>query len=198
MADSVVGICNEALTLLGQEPITSLNDQTKAVTYCAIHFPGARDEALSDGQWNCATFRQALVAQSTAPVFGFAFAFPLPTDPYCLRALATSLDMEEGGDSATEWKIEAPRLLVTDASAVNLKYIGRVFDVTQFDPRLSAAVAFRLAYKLAMPLSGSRQLAGDLSALYEAEIKAAKAVDGKVGTPRRILTTTLTRVRNAP
>ena len=39
MANSIIEICNSALTDLGEEPITSLTDNTKAARLCNQRWP---------------------------------------------------------------------------------------------------------------------------------------------------------------
>ncbi len=85
---SVVDICNEAMDLLGAATITALTENSKEARLCNRRFSTVRDATLRSHSWNCAIARADLAADSTAPSFGFANQFPLPTDPFCLRVLS--------------------------------------------------------------------------------------------------------------
>src|SRR5918999_1562297 len=135
MAESEVQICSDALGVLGLDAITSLNDDTKRARVCKRQYPRVRDAILRAHPWNCATFRQVLAQSAATPAFGYSYAHTLPTDPACLRALATDLDREEGG-AGDEWRLEIVnglRVLVADVSPVRLRFTGRITDPTLFD-----------------------------------------------------------------
>lgn len=189
MATSDVEICSAALTLLGDEPITALSDDTARARLAARHYPEVRDEILAAHPWNCALRRASLAQLAAAPAWGYAYAYQLPTDPYCLRVLET-----EDDEVKEPWTIEG-RTLLTDAGSVNLRYIARVEDVTDWPPLLASAVVYALAAKLAYPVTGKASLADAMLKRAELELRRAKAMDGQEGSPRTYRSTALTEVR---
>ena len=64
MATSVIEICNNALVDLGEEPITSLADNTKAARLCNQRWPAVRDAVLRAHPWNCAVTLARLAASA--------------------------------------------------------------------------------------------------------------------------------------
>lgn len=184
MATSVVSICNQALYFLGEDAITALDDGTKAALLCNLLWPEVRDAVLADHPWNCAMIRDELSQDATAPEYGFAYRYVLPTDPYCLRVVETDLDVytDGKGDAAYPWKVEG-RYLLIDATAVYVLYIARVTDVTQYSHQLSRAMAAKMAAELAFPITRNPGIVQGLEELYEQKLSDAKAIDAQEGTP---------------
>ena len=82
-----VSICANALRRLGDDPITSLTDDTERARLCNAFYTDARDAVLRSHPWNFAITRTSLAKLSDAPAYGFNYQYSLPTDPYCLRVL---------------------------------------------------------------------------------------------------------------
>jgi len=136
MANSKVSICNNALLLIGCNPITSLTDGNKAANACNLVFDRTLDTLLRMHLWNFAVTRATLASEVTAPAFGYANSYPLPADYIRLVGLE---------DHSMVYKIESGKLL-TDSDVVNLIYIARIEDVTKYDPLfVEAFVIFLLA-----------------------------------------------------
>lgn len=184
MAASVVDICNQALYLLGHDPITALDDGTRRANLCNLLWPEVRDAVLADHPWNCAVVRDELAQDATDPEFGYENRFALPTDPYCLRVLSTDQDkyMDENGQQAYPWEIEG-RFLVINTMTVKIKYVARVIDVTQYSPKLVTAIAAKLAAELAFPITKNNGVRAQMEELYDRKIAEAKIVDAQEGTP---------------
>jgi hypothetical protein len=82
---SIVEICNGALNQLGATTILSLTEDSKNARLCNQRFTQVRDAVFRSHPWNCLQKRQELAADTTAPAWGFKFAYTLPAD--CLRLL---------------------------------------------------------------------------------------------------------------
>ncbi len=171
---SEVSICNLALTKIGEEQILSLTEDTKAGRLCNLHYAHMRDTVLRSHYWNFAIKRVALAASTTAPVYEYTTAFPLPSD--FIRILDTNL--LRGAD----WKIEANEL-VTDDDAVSIRYVARITDTNQFDPLFVEALAARIGAELAQPLADSVTLTDAMFQLFERKIREARGADAQEGEP---------------
>lgn len=172
---SIVGICNAALISLGASPIMSLSDDKEESRVCQARFEDVRDEVLSVHPWNCALAKAELARSSTDPLFGFAYAYPLPTSPYCLRVLY--MDEEAYGYA---WKIVG-RTLETDSETANIEYIKRLTDPNEMPAMLRGAISARLAAEIAYKLSASHTIAEGAWKLYGAKIAEAISRDGLEG-----------------
>lgn len=146
-----------------------------------------RDSVLRAHPWNCATARQALAQEATAPAWGFLYQYTLPTDPFCLRVLQMS-------DINAVFKIEGRKLL-TDETTANILFIKRIEDPNEFDVSLYNALQWRMAARMAIPLTGQRAVADAMFALYEHVIAGAKLVDGQESPRDKLIVTTLSDVR---
>jgi len=170
---SEVDIANRALTKIGAEPITSFDDGTKRSNLCRDYYPSTRDAVLRAYPWNCAIERQELALDGTAPVFGYAYKYQLPVDPYCLRVLEVEND--------PEFRIEG-RYLHTDEGTVKIKYISRITNPGLFDSLLKEAIEARLSSELSIPVgSGGGADALKIWSLYEAKLREARTMDGMEG-----------------
>lgn len=163
---SVVDICNKALSLLGQESIINLNDQSPQAYACRLHWPSIRDEHLRGHPWNCATKRVSLNRLVTAPAFGFKYQYQLPSD--YLMVLITEPEMP--------FEVEGKKLLC-DAESVAIRYVHTMEDATQFDPQLASAFSYLLASELAYQFTRSNGLAAEYNGIGKDKLGDAKATD---------------------
>ena len=176
MAISTVSICNRALDLLGADPITSLEDGSKAANLCQRNFEPSADSVLRLYPWNAALRRARLPALNEAPGWGYLYQYQLPQGPepaFCLRLLEV--------DNGTDYRVEGRRILADYAAPLDILYIGRIVDVASYDSLLAEAVAAKLAVHLAGNLteSGSRiEVARDYLRTVLAEAKAVDAQEG--------------------
>lgn len=191
MAESEVDLCNAALALVGGPEISALTDTIPAAGLVRRLYARTRDHVLRAGAWNFATRRVSLVASVATPAYEYAYQFPLPTDPYCLRVLGTSL---EPSDDTSLWRVEG-RVLVTDDSAVSIRYLARVTDVGTFDSMFETALIYKLAQGIAEALSSKTSMGAAMRELYERELKEARTVDAQESSPRRAASRTLLDVR---
>lgn len=163
---SALKICNDALTLLGNNPIAALDENTKAARLCNQFYTSAVAATLRAYNWNCATARAELTADTEPPEFGFAIRYALPGD--CLRVVAVS-------GNTHEWKIENGYIL-TNSAVVQIIYIKRI-SASEMDVMLSEAVAVKLASLIAFPLTNSATVAKAMFDLYKEKLADAHTMD---------------------
>lgn len=187
---SDVDICNIALNALGASNIISLTEDSKAARLCNQRYTFVRDSVFRNHPWNCLIQRTSLAQDADAPAFQFAFSYTLPADPFCLRVL----DVENEELGSIVYVIEGRKLL-TDESAINLRYVGLVTDPNQYDSLLIETLAAALASELAYPIANSNTLQTQLYQLYLEKLRAARYVDATEGIADRILATDFTDAR---
>jgi len=185
---SVVDICNEAMDLLGAATIISLTQDSKEARLCNRRFDTVRDAVFRSHLWNVGLTRATLAQDATAPAFGFAYQYTLPTNPYCLRVVSfwnSTVDNEIAAyDSNVMYKIEGRKILSNEGSC-KITYIARVEDTEEYDALLSSTIAHRLAADTAYAITGSMSVAQSMQALYEARLREAKGVDAMEGFPEQ-------------
>jgi len=199
MAESDVQVCSNALLRIGADAITALTDDNPRARLMNALYRPTVDRLLRAHNWNFAQFRATLNEVATAPLWGFAHQFQLPQDPLCLMVLETTLTPD------TPWRIEhwqnatasqSYRVIVTDDTAVSILYVGRLLDVTQWDPLFAYLVETDLAFQASYKIKGAYQLTEMMKEeLKEARLNA-KAKDGQEGRHlKRWASTILTDVR---
>lgn len=143
MANSRVAIMNLALQLLGAPRVGAPDEDSKNAIETNACFDILRDYEQRANAWNFTLCRAVLAPSATAPAFTYAYAFPLPVNPFCLRVLLPSR-------TELDWKIEyhtgAPAILTNDATAIYLRYIGRIEDEAIFDPMFTVMLACSIAW----------------------------------------------------
>ena len=179
---TVTIICNLALAHLGEAPLTAYGEDTQSGRACSLHYVQALDATLRAHRWNFATYRVAVTADATAPVFGWSYRFALPSD--CLRVLEVN-DSEVGDVLTDEYVIENGYIL-TDADTMNLVYIARYQDPVGYDPLFVDAFALSLAVRLTESIRGTTEKTAALQSAYERIIAPlARRVDANEGRRRK-------------
>lgn len=169
VARSKTSIGNQSLGLLGLPPIANIDtEQTKPAKLLRTFWDDTLDEALRSHPWNFATRRKVLSPLAASPEFGYSAAFQLPSD--WLR----SLDL---GD-VRDYMHEGGRILC-NASALELRYIYRVTDITQWDALFLGAFTRNLASKLAYPLTQSNTTKDALWSEYTQYLQQARGINAQ-------------------
>jgi hypothetical protein len=180
---SDIGICNSALSRIGDFAIASLTDTSKAAKLCNLKYADSRDAIFRSYPWNCLQRRAALARSSDTPEWGYDYKYQLPTDPYCLKVLGMK---EQDEDSSVDFVVEG-RYILTDSETCNIRYVGRILDANQYDVNLQDAIAAKLAADICYPLTGSATLTDVMYRNYMATVKQARSVDAQEGTPRTLI-----------
>lgn len=175
---SIVGLCNQALFMLGQKSIISMLDDNEAARLCNGRYVYNRDATIRAYPWNCAQVRVELARSTVVPDWGYSYKYALPTVPLCLRVLS----MEEAETGGYKWKIEG-RWLVTDSLTAHILYLAQLTDVNDMEILLKEAIASRLAADICYALTGSSTQQDKMWALFQAKIREAKSVDAQEGIP---------------
>ena len=128
---SVVDICNRALNLIGQSTIADLTENTPVAQKLSLMWPNLRDSVLRSHPWNCAMERVTLPRLGSTPAWGFSFEYQLPTN--CLRVVKIDPD--------ADYTVEG-RTLRCDQEELDLLYVKRLEDTTQYDSELAEAFSF--------------------------------------------------------
>ena len=178
---SKVDICNEALNLLGANTIASLTEASTTAVLCNRIYDTEVDYLLRQHNWNVAVREANLAAATGTPVVGWLYKFLMPTDPYCLRVL----NVYDTSDEDQNFQCRG-RHIYADVSAIDILYIGRVTDPSEFDSMLMKTLVDLLAYRLAFPVTRSTETATTMFTAFRNSLADAMAVDSQEGTPEQI------------
>ena len=181
MATSVINICNLALTRVGADTITSLEDDTTRAKLCRLHYPESVETTLSAKDWRFARSRATLVPLATSPAFEWVYQFQLPSD--CL--LVTKVyDAGSLSDEQVDWQAEGDKVMA-NVPKINIVYNRNIKDVLLFSAGFTRAVTLLLAAELATGIKASRSLRQELLAEYEHMLRRSGAREGRQGRNRR-------------
>ena len=123
MAANRLALYNIALAALGQRTLDSTSEHReirRALDKVYDAGAGAVDFFLEQGLWDFAMARSSITASTTAPSFGFANQFPLPSDFVRLAQVSADVDF---ADPIIRYEIEGTNLLA-EGSALYLRYVS--------------------------------------------------------------------------
>lgn len=174
-----IDIFNNALTALGEDRLINPGDTSDRAQLLEAVFPLMRDATLRAHPWNFALYRTTLAPASTAPAYGYAKAYELPTDPWCLRVY-------ELADKHIKYDVEGRKLLTDAGAPLHARLIVRVEEIGLYDPLCVDACALRLAWRVCYRLTENRALQQDIWTNYVSLLREARSVDAQEGFPEEI------------
>lgn len=150
MANSAEDICNQALGMVSEKEISSINDDTSTeAILCRTYFQQAWDEMLERVKPRAAQ-DEAILAQTsfTANSYQQAYRYQLPSEPnYCLQVLTTNGVQFKGSGNRL-----IGRLLESADSSMFIRFVFRTTKYGHMTAAFINAASYNLAIKLAVPL----------------------------------------------
>ena len=168
---STVDICNGALNKLGATTILSLTEDSKNARLCNQRYTQVRDSVFRSHPWNCLQKRIELAADTTAPAWGFSYAYTLPSD--CLRLLRI-LDYD------SNYKVEGRKIL-SNTSSMKILYVARVTDPNEYDELLRETLSAALGADIAFGITSNNQTTQNMYQLFQDKLRDARFVDSTEG-----------------
>lgn len=168
---SEVGICNRALQKLGAKRITSLTENSVNARACNTAYEAVRDALYEDHDWVFAIKRFEIAEDATAPDWGKAHAYTLPSD-----FIRLSNDYPEDNLNSKDWEIEGQKIYTDDTSPIYIRYVARITDPnvmsSLFREYFATVLAFELCEEITQSNTKKAQLEKDVRML---EMKAKKS-----------------------
>lgn len=189
-------IVNQALRRIYKAEINSLEtDTTKEARVGRRVYDATRKLLLAKAKWWFAERRAQLTASATTPVFGYDYAYPVPSDYIRL----VSVHPTDDDNSTTPYRLGNQsgddRVILTDSTTCYIRYIFDLEDVAvmsqPFQDALAAWVAWRLSGALPVNLAKEDRL--DQEA--ERALMTAKGIEGAEDWPTRMAEGTWTQGR---
>jgi hypothetical protein len=162
MAISKTDLINKALTLVGANPITNIDDDTNNARIVNRVYEIALRSILSECKWNFATKRHIL-AQSAETLEwyytgeGEAYIYARPTD--VIRIFGTN------DDNAT-WREEGD-LILSDTSGLGITYVYYLDNPDKYTSSFIEALIDKLCSDIAFMIINSASTAQTFLAKYE-------------------------------
>jgi hypothetical protein len=171
---TVEHICNMALDILVEAPITSIDEDTKPARLLKRHFETTRQAELTKHAWSFAIFREELTAIDSGSMPDgetYTYGYELPAD--ALRVLPLT-DTGEAHGVSIPWKLEGTLLLTNYEGPRLVRYIANLTDPDDWDALFVEALAARLAMKIALALTGKPTMLQAAERAYRDTIGTAK------------------------
>jgi hypothetical protein len=189
-----ISVVNFALNILGADSITSLEDEAREAQVMKNIYYISRDAVLEEAEWTFATRRFKPAKSATAPEWGWANAFPIPSD--IIRVTQVDrYDFTRGMERTQADHAIEGREILTDENEVFCKGLRRIEDEGIYSPLFDEAFAYKLAANACLMLTQSNTVLKTWALIYTEAIAKAKARDGMQGTTRRVRNKTLRNSR---
>lgn len=187
-----VDIANQALLWLGEDVITSLEDDSVRANIMKVNYIPTRDAVLEAHEWSFAIERWIPGQLAQDPIFGGLHAFTVP--PEILRVLTVDREWvtpnpsswnKIGAREQLDWVLEGGNILCAE-EVIYCRGIRRIEQEGKFSPLFVQAFAAKLAFLTALSLTASAEIQANMLALYVGFIAEAKSRDGLQGRTKRL------------
>jgi hypothetical protein len=186
-----IDIANLALGWQGNDPITSLEDESERAHQMRINYIPARDATLEAHEWSFAIERFIPGLLEDEPAFGDLNAFSVP--PEILRVISVTdgetgalpFALPIGSAEQLDWVMEGGNILARE-EVIYARGIRRIEQEGMFSPLFVHAFAGKLAYLTALTLTASAEIQANMLGIYTQQILEAKTRDGLQGRTRTI------------
>jgi len=168
---SKVEVANTALSIIGEQPITSFSDDSRSARVVSERYDTVRKAVLRDHPWNSAKTRVKLGALAQAPAFGWQKQYQLPSDWLRLGRI------NGAHPRYARFEIEGRKVLTDMGSPLHIVYVRDEQDPSKWDALLREAVAARLAAEVAVPIVQSREARNDAWQIYTQKLQDARTAD---------------------
>ncbi|WP_180044462.1 MULTISPECIES: hypothetical protein [unclassified Acinetobacter] len=162
-----IDICNQALSLIGADSITSFDDKTSIAKRMKGMYDTSRKALLRLHPFNFATKRIKLSPLTQKPDFGYEYQYQLPND--LIRIISASTE---------DYVLETDKLL-TDSEKLELIYVFDNTNEETFDSLFIECLILYLASKAAKPITGSQGAGESFYIQCQDLIKQLKAVQAQ-------------------
>ena len=175
-------IANWAIIKMGGDRVLSMGDDTPTGRLMTRLFPLVRNAELQRGRWRFAIKRAQLLADATAPEWGYAYAYTLPAD-YLALVQAGEFYVRTLSKSQAPWSIEGRKLLTDINAPLRTRYVSLVTDAGQFHPLFVECLACKLAAEAIVSLKQNAAKLRDLKDSYMDALISAAGVDALESPP---------------
>lgn len=189
-----IAIINTGLTLLGVRTISNIDQENEVARKVKQIFDSSRDDVLRGASWNFASKfeRLSLLAEEVDDddhVPGWTFTYKYPAN--CLKVrkvfndstlLSRRLVDRNKNFREVIATTSGEKALVSNLNLAQVEFTFQVTDTTQFDSAFDRALAHKLAFDLAITLTGNGSIQQAQANIYSNLISEAKRLNSEEGT----------------
>jgi len=185
---SQTDVVNRALSKIGEPRISAIDNSTKVGRIMGGAWDVVRDKELRVRRWNFAIARASLAALTTAPVFGFAYEYQLPSDFLCLLDIdgawfASGLSDYRNSEEVP-FRIEGRKILTDLGAPLLIRYMSRVEDVGSWDAAFVDVMACAMAVECVEEITQSNTKKQLLQQDYKEAVRMATRANAIENPPQ--------------
>jgi hypothetical protein len=175
-SSSAVAICSNALLMIGDQTINTLNDDSDRARSAANLYPLVVSYVQSQHKWRSCTKRAVLNPDSTAPLFDWNFQYTMPGDLLTINRVGRKEDVP------IDYEYESEKILA-DETPIYLVYTFYNTNEATWSQYLTYCVTMCMARALAYPQTQAESLAGLLESTLRPLLVRAHHVDSSDAPP---------------
>ncbi len=177
---SSVEICNMALGELGVSEIQAIGEDSPQGKKCELYYDRVVREVLRTHEWSFATVNQSLARHSDDPPPDWVYRFDFPPD--CERVIKVYVDGSSRSDVPIEYELQllddkSGVTMLSDTEDLGLRYVTSEIPSAMWDSMFLDSVVWRMAEKLAVPLTRKAELRSNALQMYRVSLGTAIATD---------------------
>lgn len=187
-----ISIINRALQILGNQSISSLNENSRGAKAMLRAYDSIFVSELSAHTWNFAIKRASLAADPTPPIFGKSRYFPLPADFLYLAPEETTY----GNPNPRDFQIEGHSIVSSNDAPLPIRYVSLSVTESEFSATFAEAFSCALAMATCEEITNSNSKLQSMTQLYDMAIKRARRRNDFQNAPVKSPTCSFLTVRN--
>ena len=180
MAVTKTDLLNKALTLVGANPIVSIDDLTNNARILSRVYETALRSVLSEAKWNFATTRSSLSISASVPAWydiGENIVYDRPNN--VIRIYGTS-------DKNAAWREEGD-FIYSDTADLGLRYVYYLDDPSKYPAYFTEALIDRLCSDIAYAIVNSSTLGDKYYKAYEiVSLPKAQSANAQTGIQQTV------------
>ena len=188
-----VDLCNLSGSLISIEPIVSLDTQgSKEERVFNKWYDKTLMQCLSLHPWNFAK-KRAILAEESAPAFGYTNQFKLPSDYIRLNFIGNN--REDFKNLYSDYSVEGGSILLNYGSTGGLpmQYTSYEERVGLYSPWFIEVFMYKLAINVSPELNRSTTEIELLTQQFNDALSSAKQQEGQESPPLQVVTSTFKR-----
>lgn len=146
---SKTSIISGASIRLGNDPVISLDEGSKAAQVGANLYAPVLESLLTAHRWRFATGKMNLSLLADSPLNEWAYAYQLPTNPKVMHIIRVY--------PATDYERFENKLYCDTGAGIAIDYVYRPSE-EYFPPSFVDLLEYKMAMEMAIPITGSASL----------------------------------------
>lgn len=171
---SETSIANVAMRHLGENPISSIDEDSENARLCKKYFNDAKATALEEYCWTWAKERHQLAADATAPAFGYDYQYLLPAN--CVSVFWVGKNEVELKPSQP-WQVEGDYILANVEAPIQIVMTCNKSSYARMPQYVAEVIGAQLAVCIAQVRKGSDTSLERMEGKYDKAVAMGKMKD---------------------